>query len=145
MKSKTWIAVANASCARIFTVGSGNVLTEVQSLIHPQARLHGKDFDTDKPGRAFESAGSGSHAMEKSNSSKQREAEIFAKEIAAELSKFSQNGEFDRGFLAAGPAQLGLIRAHLDAATISKLEAEVAKDITHLTPEQIREHFPFGY
>ncbi len=142
---KTWIAVANASCARIFTVEAGNTLEEIQTLVHAESRLHTGDLVSDKTGRSFQSAGSGSDSMDTERSQKEQEAMVFAKQVAEALSALALDSAYERGFLASSPSFLGLLRKQLDKTTAQQIQAEVDKDLTSLKPEEIREHFPFGY
>lgn len=60
----TWVLVAGNSHARIFDWQSRDVLEEVKTFSHPRGRLQEQELVTDKPGRAFDSAGSGRHAQQ---------------------------------------------------------------------------------
>lgn len=143
MKKETWLVVANSSVARIFKVQKKESLIEIESLVHPESRLYNKDLCSDKPGRSFESANAGRHSVGSTVMPKQQEFINFAKEISAYLDDARKQGKFDRLYLVAAPAQLGLIRQNLHSETTKLMAGEVDKDITHLKPEEIIAHLPF--
>jgi len=137
--STTWIIVANRSGARILeSRGSGKDLTLVEDISHPEGRLKSGEIDTDGPGRAFDSGGQGRHAMEPEQSSHDRMAGEFAREIAAKLDGPRSQGRFDRLALVAPPDFLGRLRESLSDATAKLVEASVAKNLTDAPPERVR-------
>lgn len=57
---KTMIVVADSYCARIFNVEAAHsTLTEVETLINPEGRLHDRDITSDLPGKMEGVDGSG--------------------------------------------------------------------------------------
>lgn len=46
-------------------------MEELEGLKHPASRAHERDLISDRPGRSFDSFGSGRHAMEEEVSLKQ--------------------------------------------------------------------------
>src|SRR5215471_13213266 len=79
MKKDTWLIVANSSLARIYKIEKRSELKELKVLEHPESRLHNLDLVSDKPGRDFESAGIGKHALEPKTLPKKQEFITFAK------------------------------------------------------------------
>lgn len=60
-----WVVVADSSSCRLFAAGKPiGPLQELESLVHPEGRMHGRDLVSGQPGRAFDSKGAGRHAME---------------------------------------------------------------------------------
>ncbi len=139
--SNTWIAVANSAMARIFLIEkNGNVL-EIETLVHPQSRLHGRDLTSERPGRMQDSIGSSRHAMEQATSPKEVEYEIFAKNVATYLHTAHQENKFNRLYLAASPHFLGLLRQEILPAVTLTIQSELDKDITHMSPSEIKSSF----
>ena len=116
--------------------------TEVARLADPAARLHDRDFSSDRPGRSYESVGGARHAIERENDPRQREAVRFAREIASRLELDRRTGQYDRLVVVAGPAFLGLLRAELAPSTRSCVVQEVAKDLVHSAPEALARYLP---
>lgn len=143
MKSGTWILTANSSIAKIFKVQEGMSLIEVRVLEHPESRFHTRDLVSDKPGTDSQSVGVRHHQMEQATSPKQLEFIAFVKEIASYLETERKNGSFKRLYLSASPNILGLLRQHLDPATIKLVSGEVDKDFTAMRASEIIKHLPF--
>lgn len=143
MKKKSWVVVANSAQARLFKLDN-LALSEMDSLVHAESRMHGIDLTTDKSGNNHEGIGSGHAALEKQFSPKKHEAIIFAKQLAAHLDHARSSGEIDKLFLAASPSFLGLLRQEMNVLTANLVVAEVDKDITHLKTNEIIKHFPIG-
>ncbi len=143
MKKNSWLLVANGSIARIYKVEKQQSLIEVETLEHPESRLHNRDLVSDKPGRDFESVGFARHSLEPHSSPKQNEFNLFAKHLASYLENARNKGEFDRLYIAAGPALLGLLRQSLDATTTKLVSGEIDKDMTQMRPDEIVSHLPF--
>jgi hypothetical protein len=68
-----WVVVAESSRVLAFQQ-AGLAMEELEGLMHPASRAHERDLISDRPGRSFDSFGSGRHAMEEEVSLKQREA-----------------------------------------------------------------------
>ena len=144
MKKETWLIVANSTIARIFKVQKKESLVEIETLVHPESRLHNRDLVSDnRAGRTFDSMGPGRHALEPTILPKQQESIEFAKDIAHYLEKSRVNGDFDKLYLAASPTQLGLLRQNIHPATMKLINGEVNKDMTHMKVEEIINHLPF--
>ncbi|MBA3603708.1 MAG: host attachment protein [Parachlamydiaceae bacterium] len=46
--SITWIVVANSATARVFELEKSGNIKEIETLVHAQSRLHGRDLTTDR-------------------------------------------------------------------------------------------------
>jgi protein required for attachment to host cells len=142
MKKKSWLIVANSSSARVYKVENRHALTEIRLFDHPESRLHNLDLVSDKPGRAFESAGIGRHGLESGSATpQQHEFALFAKRVVDYLEEAHNKNEFEELYLAAGPNLLGLIRQSLSPSLSKVIKAEINKDLTHLKEEEILNHF----
>ncbi len=145
MKKDTWLIVANSSLARIYKIEKRFDLTELKVLEHPESRLHNLDLVSDKPGRDFESAGIGRHALEPKVLPKRHEFAVFAKSLADYLENARNQGEFETLYIAASPSLLGLLRQSIHPNTAKLIKGEVDKDMTHMKPQEIPSHLPFLY
>ena len=58
---------------------------EVARITDPAAHLHNRDFESDRPGRSYESVGGARHAVGNENSPRRREAVRFARRISRRL------------------------------------------------------------
>lgn len=143
MKKDSWLIVANSSLARIFKIEKKHALVEMEVLEHPESRLHNRDLTSDKPGRDFESAGMGRHSLEPHSTPKEQEFNNFAKHIAHYLDNALNKGEFERLYISASPALLGLLRRALHPSTQKAISGELDKDMTQMKPDEIAHHLPF--
>lgn len=141
MNQKTWIIVANASCARVFRCDSITSLVEIESFVHPESRLHGRDLASDRSGSTTESSRTGYSSLSQPQSPKENAIEAFAKQVADFLEKARTTGEVEKIHLASGPSFLGLLRHTMSNPLTSIIDKTVDKDITHLKPEEIKDYF----
>lgn len=140
---KTWVVVADASRARIFSLsGPRDSLQEREDLAKPTARQHETDLTADLPGRSFDSAGEGRHAMEERTSPKQREAIEFSREIAERLEQARTRNELEGVVLIAAPAFLGLLRQHLGPELSKHVVLAIDKDLSRADRSEIVDHLP---
>jgi len=139
----TWVVAADSSRARILSAESRNgALVEVEALVRPESRLHGQDLLSDSPGRAFDSGGQGRHAMGTRNDVKQQEAIRFAKQVSERLTSAHSHGRFEKLYIVAAPAFLGLLRESLHAPVQQLIAGEVSKNLASHGIEEIRQHLP---
>ncbi len=137
-KKTIWLLVADSAKARLFGVDRRErslvVLDEWQDDV---ASGKAQDIDADRPGRTFDSAGPGRHAMQPPSDpkgvAKARFVAMLADHLAAEA---KQNG-FDELHLVAAPRTLGEFRDLLDPAVKGRLAHEEAKDLTQLTKPEL--------
>ncbi len=139
----TWIVVADSGAARIFSTSSPTgELTEVESIVHPEGRMRARELTSDLPGRSFDSAGQGRHAMESEVGPRKQAATEFAGLIAARLERGRVQQEVQRLIVAAAPEFLGLLRQAMADQTRRLVALEIDRDFVKLPPKAIREHLP---
>jgi protein required for attachment to host cells len=137
------IVVADQAEAIFYDTGSLTTRpAEAGRIADPAARLHDRDFASDRPGRSYESVGAARHAIQRENDPRQREAIRFAREIARTLEEARRKGEFEQLIVVAGPSFLGLLRAELAPTTKACVVHEVHKDLVHSPPETLLQHLP---
>lgn len=140
MKKEAWIVVANSSQARILKIEKGHRLQQIYFFDNPEGRMHPRDLYADKPGTTFQSVGHARSSLEQKNPPKQQEIEEFAKQICECIEAERNKGGIAKLYIAASPAFLGCIRQALSPSSQELIEAEIDKDITHLTPVEIEEY-----
>jgi protein required for attachment to host cells len=141
--SMAWIVVADAARARIFSSGQ-NVATlkEIETLAHPEGRIHEQKLTSDLPGKRHDGSVSGHHAVGDEVEPKHQEAINFAKSIAAHLDKARAENKFSKLIFIAAPAMLGLLRDSITKETQKLLIEEIDKDLTQHSEEDIKGHLP---
>lgn len=133
-----WIVVADAGRARLFSREKKfSPLEEVESLVHPEARLRRQDLTSDRSGQVQESRTPGEYAAEEGTDPKDVEAQVFAREIAERLHKAHHEGRFEHLVLMADPRFLGELRKHLTGATADAVAAAVSVNLTREDVEHI--------
>ena len=139
----TWVVVADTVRARIFAEEAPRgPLIEIEALTHPEARLHEQQLTSDLPGRSFDSAGQGRHAMGHTFEPKHQEAVRFAKEVSDRLTSARRAGRVQKLYIVAAPAFLGMLRDALDEATQRVVAGEINKNLVTHDVAEIRDHLP---
>jgi protein required for attachment to host cells len=145
------ILVADESEARFYDAdGLHTPLRIIGRILDPSARLHDRDFKSDRPGRVVANSGSragrrGSavhHAVGSERSPRKIEAQRFAQRIADELAHSHQNHSYDRLVVIVGPPFLGTLRAALPDSVRAHVVAEINKDLVHQADDVVRKHLP---
>lgn len=138
----TWILVADASRARIFSAAKAlSPLTEIRALTSPEARLHEGDLVTDKGGRD-RNPGVGAHGFNVGDEHKQDNAERFAAHVCQELEAARGAGEFRKLYVVAAPSFLGMLRRHQSNSLRQMVAGEVDKNLSTQDPASIRKCLP---
>ncbi len=128
----TWVVVADGSRARVFSRAKRfSDLQPVEVLEEPDARTRERELISDRPGRSFDSHGSGRHAMGSNSSAKDEILEEFARRIAHRIEAGRTGGDFHHLILVAAPAVLGAIRLILSNASRQLIVGEVSKNLAH--------------
>ena len=126
----TYIVVANAAHARIFTRDALD-LTEHDSLVHAEGRLHEGDLVTDRRGAdVHESASTSVRSSGEEGAATQHENELFAKKIAQRLYSARVDNSMAKLIMVAPPKFLGLLREKLDNTTHKLVIHTLAKDLS---------------
>ena len=137
----TWVVVAHRAGARIIehkTPGQG--LQLVQELAHDAGRRRNSEIDADRPGRAFDSAGQGRHALSPEESAHEHAAATFAREVADLVHAGRNENRFGQLVLVAEPRFLGLLRAALDGVSAGLVAGTVGKDLAHVELRDLAPH-----
>lgn len=138
----TCIVACTATRARLWRstnrFGDWFLLAE---LTNPAAAARESDFTSDRPGRTFDSFGSGRHAMVPGETRREHEARRFAGELAGQLNHGIVSGDFDHLVLIAAPSFLGHLRTALSDQARRAVIYEDARDLTGLDAESIRKYF----
>ena len=135
------IIVADSTRARIFTVDSASSpLNEIETMAHPEGRIHEKDLVSDLPGKASGKGGGGDHAFQEKIEPKREEMIEFAKRIADYLDETRKSNKLNKLVLVAAPAFLGELRNHLSKETGEKIVFELDKNLAQHSEEDIRHH-----
>jgi len=137
--TQTWLLVSDAARARIFSVDDAErTLVPVEQFVSPAARLHDRDFNTDRPGRAANNAG-GRHTTAASVSPKQEDAERFARMVAGQLEQGRIAHRFERLVLVAEPQFLGLLRKASSPSLERTVAVEIDKDLSKSEIGELRQ------
>lgn len=137
---KSWVAVCDGANALFFrNDGDAELLNlrPLETLRETTPATH--DLGTDRPGRSFQSHGSGRSAVESPDRHAALE-EAFLKRVAEHLHAERQAGAYSELILVAPPRALGLLREFLAPDVRASLKAELAKDLTHLPTDAIERH-----
>lgn len=140
-RTMTWILIADGTRARIaWNDGPGR---GVQFLDRAELRGRnrpGREIMSDRPGRTFDSAGQGRHALELPTDPREHERQVFLNDVAALLDREHQRGRYDRLVLVAPPKALGTLRDALSDAARAKVTGEIDKNLTNIPVHRIAEH-----
>ena len=135
------IVVADSTRARIFTVDSArSPLNEIETMAHPEGRIHEQNLVSDLPGKDSGKGGGGDHAFQEKIEPKKEEMIEFARRIADYLEKTRKANELKNLAIIAAPAFLGELRNHLSTETTEKIVFELDKNLTQHSEEDIRSH-----
>lgn len=135
----TWVVLADAGGARLFDASHGvEAMTEIEALVHPEGRLPARALTSDLPGRTFDSAGQGRHAMESEVGPREQAAREFANLIATRLDGARRRGEVQRIVIAAAPAFLGLLRKAMTEETQQIVSQSFDRDWVKLPLDELR-------
>lgn len=138
MSSKRWIVVGDSSRCRIFSQEKRfGELTYVDELEHAASRLSDADLISDRPGRSFDSAGQGRHAMEPRTEPQTEQAVRFARRIATMLDRGRVENRFESVVLMLEPSFLGILREHLTKGLRPRVESEIAVNLSRASEKSI--------
>jgi protein required for attachment to host cells len=139
--ANTWILAANRSKARIFEMQKLHApLVEIADFVDPEGRANDRDINSDAYGRFY---GKGErvqgHSTTTDISPGQHEAERFAERLRDYLDRAHGEQRFDKLWIVAAPAFLGVLRSKLGKSLHDAIELEVNKDVPTQAPEKIRD------
>ena len=140
-----WILVADSSQARIFSAENSQAdLIEIETLFHPEGRLHDRDLVSDLPGKISGSQGSGGNAYSDKLSPKDQEEIDFSIRVANHLSDELNQNKYERLYMVAAPAFLGELRNAISTRVEKHVAFSLGKNIVTLSPEDIRTYLPLS-
>jgi protein required for attachment to host cells len=143
MMRKAWILVADSSRARVFTAETqSSSLEELETLAHPEGRLHEQNMDSDLPGKDTGNGGAGGHAYQDQTEPKEQEAINFAKRIAKHLDEARNAKKYEQLVVVAAPAFLGELRNQFSGQVGKLVCYELSKNLTTHDTADIRKHLP---
>ena len=138
MVGSEWVLTANGAGYRLFRHDKKFApLSQVKHVDWPSGRLPGRDINSDRPGRSFDSGGQGRHAMEPRTDAHEEKEVRLAREIADSLSAGQRTGDYDSLIIVAAPRLLGHLRNVLPAAVRQRVSVEIDKDLTAYGAEQL--------
>jgi protein required for attachment to host cells len=138
-----WILSANGARAAIYSADSPTAaLVELASLEHPEVRAKEMELTSDRPGRTFDSFGTGRHAKSSEVGPRQTEEIRFAREVVDRLEQGRVGHAFDRLVVVAAPTFLGHLRDSMSAPLAAVVSLEIDKDYTALRPDELRSKLP---
>jgi protein required for attachment to host cells len=142
MPNRTWILIADGARARVLAQEKDFAALvpafEQEELTGSTAQS--REIASDRPGRSFDSAGQGRHAMEPPTDPQRYAKFAFARELATRLEEAAHGGRFARLVLVAAPKTLGDLRELLPAAVKAKVVAEIDKDLTKVPRPELAKH-----
>jgi protein required for attachment to host cells len=136
-KPKSWVVLASGSeanfCERMAPDGELQLMDYWAAPSNPPSRLH------DGLGRTFESAASGSmrHAVEPRHNPRRVAEDAFARRVCELLDHAIDADSVGELTVVAPPRFLGELRKHMSERIRAIVRAEIGKDLTKLSLEEI--------
>jgi protein required for attachment to host cells len=137
--NNTWILVADNGRARIFEMQSDTTMNELEDLTHALGRFQNRELKTDSEGRFFGNSAQG-NTSEPDVSPEKHEATLFAKAISEFLTDSCSPQRYAKLIVFAEPQFLGLLRDKMDDQVRKLVVAELPKDLSKASVEDIRQH-----
>ncbi len=138
---ETWILVANRSQARIFRyLGLRSGLELVEKIRHPESRERTGQMISDRPGRVFDSIGSGRHSLSTEVDAHDERALEFARSLAERLRAARGRNEFSRLMIVAEAGFLGRIKQALDGQVLKSVVATLDRDFHQKSSSELSRH-----
>ena len=136
----TWVLVADGARGRIFAARQGARKLAQVGPDYKSENRRTREIGSDQPGRVFDRAGPGHHAMEPRIDWHRQEKQQFVAELAERVNSAGQKGEFEALVVVAPPETLGALRKALNKHALELVNAEVEKDLTKLTVHELVPH-----
>lgn len=135
----TWVVTADSTSANVFEILKiGGEFRTISELKHAESQMKGSDLASDRPGRAFDSAGTGRHAMGTPVDLKAHEADVFAREVCEFIDSARVKNRFERLVVVAPPDFLGRLRQNISPAANKLVTESLAKNLVGCGGEEIR-------
>ena len=141
--SSAVVVAADSAIARLFLAKNGEEQwTEIDDLTNPSAHADEHELVADASGRRGASTTQSGNSAYGGGSMKAHRVEDFAADVCRRVAASLRETEADQVHLIAEPQFLGLLRQRLDADVRKRVGAEVGKNLTRHSPEQIRAALP---
>ncbi len=142
MPNTTWVLIADGARARL--LAQAKPFEPLEPALEQEeftgSMAQSKEIGSDRPGRSFDSAGQGRHAMAPPTDPQRYAKFAFARELAERLEEAAHAGRFARLILVAAPRTLGDLRELLPGPVKAKIVAEIDKDLTHVPLRDLPKH-----
>ena len=140
-KGRKWVVVADGGSAQVYALDrETGALAAVADVSMERDTQQSGEIMADRPGRSFDSHGSGRHAMEPRTPADKVAEHTFLRQLAHRLEVAAVKGRFTELVLVAAPHALGELRGLLNAHITRAITAELAKNLTHESPSELRAH-----
>lgn len=134
---ETWIVIANAHHAKIFSKDGKRLKSELALVEALEADL---DTNHEKPGRTFNSTGSLRHGVEPHTDRRDVEKEQFARKIFDFVKTGEKANRFQSLMLIASPRMLEMLNKVFDKDLQKKVTQSLTKNITDLSVFEVKEY-----
>ena len=139
----SWILVADSAHARLFNAETAkSALTEIESIIHPEAQQHEQKLTSDLPGSQAGGATGSHHSVGGKTDPKEYEAVEFARDLCKYLEAAHNAQKFRQLIVVASPGFLGHLRKEMSSNVAKVVTLEIDKDIVEQDVDSIRGHLP---
>jgi protein required for attachment to host cells len=140
--ARTWILVADGARARLIEQDpeERRQLKATAEREFSGTTAQSREIASDRPGRTFDRAGEGRHAMEPSTDPLRHAKLEFARDLAEHLTQAVNRHAFDRLIVIAAPRTLGDLRNLLPDAVRARVVAEIDKDLTWMSLPDLEKH-----
>lgn|SRR5690625_605386 len=126
----TWILLADGARSRVLSRKEPQKqLTEIDEGRLSGTRAFARDLKDSPPGRSFDSAGQGRHAMEAPTDPRDQAESEFLRSVIEWLAVREQAGAFDNLIVIAAPRALGELRRLYTRSMRDKLVKEIDADL----------------
>ena len=140
-KKTTWVLVADGALARVYEQDASQHLVLLHEFSSAESHQHTHDLVSDRPGRSFDSQGTGGrHAMESRSDPQAVAKEAFVKFVAGRVNAAALEGKFDALILCAPPRVLGELRQFLDDHAQKLVKTELGKDLMKIPTDELPAH-----
>lgn len=135
------ILIADGSVARLIEQDpESRAFHALSEVAFETTAAPSREIAADRPGRSFDSAGPGRHAMEPTTDPHRHAKREFVRNVADWLEDLYNRGELGPLILVAAPQALGDFRDLLPDQVRAKVMAEVDKDLTPLPTSELGTH-----
>lgn len=140
---KTWILIADASKARIFSLHKALIFQEqnpnslelIGNFSHEESRLKNSELETDKMGSYLKGR------YQEETPAKAHEADMFALQLTKELNQGRNESHFRDVILVAPPTFMGYLHKHIQAHNLEKLVTQtIEKNYTQDEGQTLVKH-----